>query len=176
MDAFIENFKIFWNQPIPIIGFTIGSVIIGLVVVISKTSIGKKALTTIVNKFNLVVEKNNLLIEEIKTLKNQSEEIIKTKNEELENLKNDYEIKLSSYKAELEKQSSLIKIICENSVNKNIKEAFKNYDINLETLPVNEIIEKAKNEAEKTYNDRLKALEDYIYGREETINDKTTSE
>ena len=169
MEQFIELI----NQPIPIIGFTIGAVLFFVLSIIAKTSIGKKALRKIQDindKLNKkcagLCQKLDEAEQKCVSLTVKYNEVIKNKDEEIKQLTDEYEIKLDAYKNIAKKQDEIIRVICENSVNVKIKEAFENYDITFEDLPVNEIIENAKNEVKNEYNDRLNKLEEHVYGKD----------
>lgn len=189
-NAFVEGFKTFWNQPIPIIGFTIGTVILGALFIISRTSIGKKALNKLKKLYEELtkkllkaeadlIESNNRfkrLYEESKKQLEEFNEVIdrlnELKNQEIQKLTNKYELKLINYKNQLLKQDELIKVICENSINKNIKDAYEKYIPEELDLPINEIKTKIEEKVKSEYEDRLKALEELVYGeRKETTND-----
>lgn len=188
-DAFVEGLRNFWNQPVPIIGFTVGTVICGIIYILGKTSIGKKALNKIIDinnglreqltkAENDLVDANNKIKELIKESQNKIDELvaasdvaIKNKQQEIEELANQYELKMLNYKEKLLKQEEMIKVICENSVNKVIKEAYEKYSPVLE-LPVPEIQKQIEEKVKSEYEDRLKKLEELVYGeREETTND-----
>ena len=133
-DTISNNIEQFWNKPVPIIGFTIGMCIIGIVFIISKTSIGKKALNILKKK----IEDSVLKLEEaLQKLKEATENLInavKTFNEfkkeceeKLNKQKEYYEKELNKQSQIISKQDKIIKVICENSVNIHIKEAFEEY-------------------------------------------------
>ena len=168
-NTFVEGFKEFWNQPVPIIGFTVGMCIVGVVFIIGKTSIGKKAFNKLKSEIKFLEEKNKLLLDSceeyrLKLLDSESyiKELIKTKEAEVSQLKADYELLLAPYKEQIAKQDDLLKVVCENNVNKKVKEAYENYRPEVIDIPVPKIV----NQIKAQYEDRLKALEDAINGKE----------
>lgn len=183
-DIFVENVKIFWNQPIPIIGFTVGTVVTGILFIIGRTSIGNKALNKIKDINNFITEKNNILLESCeeysKKLKDAEEtvkEILAKKDEEIKKLKDEYELKLTNYREQLLKQENMIRVICENSVNKKIKDVYEKYNPTQLELPVGELKVQIEEKVKVEYEDRIARLEELVYGeREKTTDNQTTSE
>lgn len=135
-DIFVENLKTFWNQPVPIIGFTIGMVIVGILFIVAKTSIGKKALNKIKDINDKLSKQNDVLQSQLKDVNNRCNKFVdNVSNITIPELKDYYNnvIKekyeqIAEYKNELSKRDGLLGVICENSVNVKIKEAWKNYD------------------------------------------------
>ena len=144
-DTFVEGIKTFWNQPIPIIGFTVGALIVGILSIMAKTSIGKKALNEIkrINeglKTKLLKAEGDLresqdklkaLSNEVKSRMEELEEwygkYLEDKDAEIAELKKQYESMLSECQAKIDRQAEMIKALCEASVNKIVKEAYKAY-------------------------------------------------
>lgn len=83
-DLIVENIKIFFNQPVPIIGCTIGFALMFILVIVSKTSIGKKSLNKI-KKINADLKKQ---YDELIVKNEQSKKELDSK---IANLKNEYE-------------------------------------------------------------------------------------
>lgn len=193
-NAFVEGFKTFWNQPVPIIGFTVGTVILGILAIVGKTSIGKKALNKIkeVNSnlsgqletanLRLIEAKNDLTTlgndfdRKYEALGKSANEIIAAKEQEIQELTDGYELKLSVYKEQMLKQEQLLRTICENSVNKKIKEAYESYSLEDLEAPINEIENRIKEQVKAEYEDRLAKLEELIYGKSEAEDVETASE
>ena len=101
MEQFIELI----NQPIPIIGFTIGAVLFFILSIIAKTSIGKKALRKIQDindKLNKkcaeLCQKLDEAEQKCAVLTGKCNELIENKDKEIKNLTDDYEVKLDAYK------------------------------------------------------------------------------
>lgn len=177
-DTFAENLKIFWNQPVPIIGFTVGTIIIGALFIIGKTSIGKKALNKLKALYEDLKSRYENALEMFYTTKNEFDEFKKEKEEEIKQIGETYELKLNAYKERMVKQDEIIKVLCENSPNKKVKDAFANYSPVSLDLPLNEAVESIKEETEKEYESRIAALEVLVYGKkaEETKDTETASE
>lgn len=176
-DTFAENLKIFWNQPVPIIGFTVGMVIIGALFILAKTSIGKKALNKLKQLYYDLKARYEVALEVIKDTRREFEEFKVEKEKQIIDLTNAYEVKLDNYKRLAVRQDDMIKVICENSPNVKIKKAYEEYCQTPVELPLNETVERIKNETRKEYEDRIAALEVLVYGKtEETKVNQTTSE
>lgn len=176
-DTFVENAKIFWNQPLTIILFVIVVVIIGFLFIFSKTSLGKKALNKLKALYNDLKSRYEYILEVIRVMRNEFQEFKAEKEKQIVELTDAYELKWNQYKEFAMKQDEMIKVICENSPNKHIKEAYEKYSHTDFDLPVNEIADKIREEVGKDYADRIKALEEKIYGKaEETKDNQTTSE
>ena len=172
-DVFVEGLKEFWNQPVPIIGFTVGTCIVGLAFIISKTQIGKKALNKLKALYNdlkarieAALIRFSQMEKEYEEFKEKANEAVKNKENEIRELTANYELKLNNYKNELLKQGELLKIVCENSVNKKIKEAYENYKPEILDLPVSEIKAQIEEQVKTQYDERIAKLEELIYGEE----------
>ena len=166
-DTFAENLKIFWNQPVPIIGFTVGMVIIGVLFILAKTSVGKKALNKLKQLYYDLKARYEVVLEVIKDTRREFEEFKEEKEKQIVEIKDAYELKWNQYKGFVEKQDKMIKVICENSPNVKIKKAYEEYSqIPLE-FPFNESVERIKEETRKEYEDRIAALEALVYGKKE---------
>lgn len=176
-DQFAENVKIFWNQPLTIILFTIFVIIVGFLFVFGKTSLGKKALNKLKELYADLKARWEVALEVIKETRQEFEEFKKAKDQQIIDLTDKYELKLNQYKELVVKQDEIIKVICENSPNKRVKEAYEQYSPVVLDLPVNEIADKIRAEVGKDYAERIKALEEKIYGKaEETKDNQATSE
>ena len=62
-DTFAANLKDFWSQPVPIIGFTVGTCIIGFCFIFAKTSLGKKALNKLQKLYDDLVAKYKEIVD-----------------------------------------------------------------------------------------------------------------
>ena len=184
-DTLVENIKIFWNQPVPIIGFSVGMVIVGACFIISKTQFGKKKLNQLSELVKKAVNEMEQCKKALLDTNNKFVEYKANKEQEIKDLTNNYETKLSAYKGELDKINGILESICDNSHNVNVKNAYENYvkdKINVDLLPTSEIIKEAENNIKSEYDEKLnsvinlvKELEVKVYG-EERPNTTTTSE
>lgn len=176
-DTFVENVKIFWNQPLTIVLFILLVVIVGFLFVFGKTSLGKKSLNKLKTLYYDLKSRYEYALEVIRVERNEFQEFKAEKEKQIVELTESYELKLNQYKERMIKQDELIKVICENSPNKHIKEAYEKYSPVVLDLPVNEIADKIREEVGKDYADRIKALEEKIYGKaEETKDNQATGE
>lgn len=170
-DQFAENVKVFWNQPLTIILFTIAIIIVGFLFVFGKTSLGKKALNFLKGLYADLKARIEVALQVFKETRREFEEFKEEKDKQIIELTDAYELKLLQYRELVIKQDEMIKVICENSPNKHIKEAYEKYSPVVLDLPVSDIAERIREETRKDYSERLKALEERIYGKaEETEN------
>lgn len=92
-EQLIEGFKVFWEQPVPIIGFTVGTVIIGIITIISKTSFGKKKLlqlqttiTSLTTAYDNYKSKTDEKVAELEAYYKEKLALIETKKSNTEQL------------------------------------------------------------------------------------------
>lgn len=114
----VENIKTFFNQPVPIIGCTIGFALIFALVVISKTSIGTRVLKKLTAWYNEIKEKVTAFIQEM--------------TKKAVEMENKYNEQISIAEAKWHKADELLTLIVENSHNVKIKEAYENYKKSIE--------------------------------------------
>lgn len=114
----VENIKTFFNQPVPIIGCTIGFALIFALAVISKTSIGTRVLKKLTAWYNEIKEKVTAFIQEM--------------NKKAVEMENKYNEQISIAEAKWHKADELLTLIVENSHNVKIKEAYENYKKSIE--------------------------------------------
>ena len=137
-DVFVEKFSQFWNAPVPIIGFTVGACIIGIVVIIGKTSIGRKALLRITAMFDYLKDEIKMAIKmfndlkdnkenEIKELTEKFEDRIKQIEQEKEFAILSYEEKIEKLEDELHRAEELLTSVASNFNNVKVKMALKEY-------------------------------------------------
>lgn len=148
----VEGIKEFWNQPVPIIGFTVGTVIIGVIAILAKTSIGKKAL-------NWMKEKYAELVNGYNETKKQYEEIIKTKDETIAKLTEMYNEKLALVQANKDKEREII-IALGNCINNlKVKKIIEEYSQSKEITDLSDLVDEVKAKYESKYQELLSRLE-----------------
>lgn len=149
-EQWVEGFKTFWSQPIPIIGFTVGTVLISLLFFLAKTSFGKKA-----------IRKANDKVEELKSdyikLKEDTEKLNK-------NLKDYYEEKMALMNEAKEKEQKIIIAIGESINNKNIKSIINEYknELKEEKIVISDVVEEKVNETKEQYEQVLNSYESIV--------------
>ena len=148
----VEGIKEFWNQPVPIIGFTVGTIIIGVIAILAKTSIGKKAL-------NWMKEKYTELLNGYNETKKQYEEIIKTKDETIAKLTEMYNEKLALVQANKDKEREIIIALgnCINNVK--VKKIIEEYSQSKEITDLSDLVDEVKEKYESKYQELLSRLE-----------------
>ena len=111
----------FWNKPVPIIGFTVGAIIIGVLMILEKTSIGKKALKELRAKY-----------EEIKNsadaMKNVCDKLLDEKDSIIEEMKKEYETKLAIIQEQRNKEKEIIIAVGRNINNVKIQKIIDEYE------------------------------------------------
>lgn len=105
--------KDFFNQPVPIIGCTIGFLLITILNILSKTSWGRKTINTVIGSVN--------------TLKAETTAKIAETSENINNLKNEYEQKLAIAETHSQELENLLLNIGDQLHNKQIKEYVEKY-------------------------------------------------
>lgn len=115
MDQFIELVKDFFNQPIPIIGCSVGFALIFVLTIISKTSLGKKALVEMKNYFSSVKAE----YEAFKKLHNQ---YVADKEKEITLIKEQCELLISQIKEEAKQRDAEILSVLSEIPNKKVQE------------------------------------------------------
>ena len=136
----VENIKIFFNQPVAIIGCSVGFLLVFVLVLCAKTSLGKKALNFLKKGFNDLVVSFN-------THKQETEN-------KIGELKSYYENELKNIEAENSLLKDLIVFIADESHNHKIKDYVSQCKDKLlkvksdYTLLVEEKINEVKKEAE----------------------------
>lgn len=158
----VEGFKIFWEQPVPIIGFTVGSLISFFLVVFSKTTIGKRALNKITGMFEESERTRKDVVEKY-------EQLLKEKDEMLAQLTTEYENKLSLIQANKDREKEVIIAIAENIHNVKVAKIIEEYKQEPEVEEVSEYIESVKEEIKQEYESKyemvLKQLEELKNGK-----------
>lgn len=152
-NTIVEGFKVFWSQPVPIIGFTVGTVIIGALSIISKTSIGKKALNSLKAKYNDLVNGYN-------EVKKQYDEIIAKKDEIITTMTEEYNNKLALIQANKDKEREVIIALgnCINNVK--VKKIIEEYSQLDEITDVSQFVDDIKNKYESKYQELLAQIEE----------------
>lgn len=143
-ETIAHNIESFWNKPVPIIGFTIGALVIGAFTILKYTSIGKKAINFFKAKYE---ELKNKYYDTC----NKYDEIIEKKDEQLAKLKEMYEEKLALVQANRDKEREVIIAIAENIHNVKIQKIIEEYKNFPEITDISEVIESKKAELESIY-------------------------
>ena len=109
----VENIKNFFDQPVPIICCSVGALLVFVLTVISKTSIGKRALNKLTS-----------LINETKETAATTKALAETRINEL---KETYETKIAVVQSEYQELETLILSISANIRNENVKNILTTY-------------------------------------------------
>ena len=161
---FVEGLKTFWNQPVPIIGFTVGTLVVAFLTILSKTSFGKRAIKELKNMFSTL---KNMWLES----KNNYDKIVAIKDEEIKILTETYESKLAVIQAENIHCKDIIIEIAENINNVKVKEIIKKYK-NEASTPIEMISTDTYDKAQT----RIKELEEEIVRLKNEIAETTKEE
>lgn len=179
--------KDFFNQPVPIIGCTIGFLLITILSILSKTSWGRKTINTVIGSIN--------------TLKAETTAKISETSENINNLKNEYEQKLAIAETHSQELETLLLNIGDQLHNKQIKEYVEKYRqtkqdaktqvqnlveqsskaIELKMEEMQKQMDSYKNELAKQYQEmienyekELKELQEKVENKKELMSDGTT--
>jgi len=144
-DTIVNAIKEFFNQPVPIIGITVGSLLMLILTILSKTSIGQKAL----RQFKKWYEELKLAFTNYK----------KESDETLQKVKDYYEEELQKAKSEYNALCKFTMSIASNINNVKVKEALADFEkqIDLSKSDYQGYVESKIEEAKKTYELELQA-------------------
>lgn len=127
MDQFFEAVKEFFNQPVPIIGCTIGFLLISILTILAKTSIGKKALLRLQSGFAEVHEKYRLLIDLHNDTVKHYEKEIAARDEYIKQIETKYQEIIDEVVAKYEEEKDKIIDILEDLPNKKVQQKLLTY-------------------------------------------------
>lgn len=150
-NSVVEGIKTFFNQPIPIIGCTIGFALVFVLTVISKTSIGRKTLKKLGGWYDELKTKYNEFHDDVS--KNVAE-MQKTYNEQI-----------AVATAKWNEANELIELLVENSHNVKVKDAYQQYKEKINGYATNfenTLQEKINEKVEKIENLEIGALKTQI--------------
>lgn len=151
-DIFVNGLKEFFNQQVPIIGCTIGFVLIFALVIISKTSIGTKALKKLKSWYEELVRSYRLFKEVVEKMLNEQKEF--------------YESELKKAEAKYYEIANLIVLIAENTHNEKVKSALIEYKEKVDLTKtnfeeyINTIVNEKVSEATSKFEDTKAKLEE----------------
>jgi len=150
----------FFNLPLPIAGISVGTAGVFLLILFSKTSLGKKLYNSVVKSVKDAVD----------TL-NEYKAYADTKIEEL---RNNYEEKLQIVNAKNEALEKLLITVSENINNKKIKEVVNKYCENSnEIIAICDVVDDKVIEAkEQAVSEANKVIEDYKAKLEAEFNER----
>lgn len=152
----------FWNKPVPIIGFTVGACILGALWIISKTSIGKKALKELRAKYEEIKNVND-------AIKKIADDLLEAKDNVIAEMKKEYEAKLAIAQEEVRQTKQLVIAIASNINNVKIKKLIEEFEKLPEPQNVSDYIIQVKEQYESEYKQKyelvLKRLEELENGK-----------
>lgn len=169
-ETIVQKIADFWNMPVPIIGFTVGSVVLGIIWIISKTSFGRKSINWCKNQLKEMKDAND-------KAKADYEETIKLKDEIIAGLTAEYEEKLALVQLNRDKEREIIIAIGEKINNVKIKKIIEEYK-NMPTIEsISDYVQELENKYESKYELLLKRLEELENEKgKETINSDSVEE
>ena len=110
-----ENLGAFFNMPVVVSVMSVTFGFIYLLVIFSKTSLGKKLFNKVRVQYDEIVCKSGKMSEELATFK-------KEKDEQIKEIKEEYEKRLALALSEEEELENCLKTIAETTANKKVKE------------------------------------------------------
>lgn len=148
-NSIVENIKIFFEQPVAIIGCSVGCLLFYTLVFISKTSFGKKSILSVQKKFD--------------ELKSKYDENVALLGEKVANLKKEYDDKVAIVEKHAQEVENLIFAISENINNKHVKELIEEYKRQKQEISeeVNDLVNQATLELNDKLQEVQKQLEEY---------------
>lgn len=148
-NAIVENIKIFFQQPVAIIGCSVGCLLFYTLTFLSKTSFGKKSIRKVNNAFN--------------ELKQGYEENKAQLGEKVAYLRNEYEEKVAIVEKHALELETLLFEISENINNKKVKELVEQYKLKKDEtqIKVNDLIEKSSLAMSEKINEVQTQMEEY---------------
>lgn len=172
-----NNIEWFCNLPLPIVGISVGTAFAFLLIIFSKTSLGKKI-------YSKAVAKVESAVSLLKTYKEDADKKVAS-------LKSEYEEKLQIVNAKNEKLEKLLIAVSENINNKKVKELVDTYckeskeviaiadvvdDAIIETKEqcvkeTQSIIEEYKEKLQAEFDSKSKELEEQIAKYKELLNE-----
>jgi len=151
----------FFDKPVPIIGCTVGFLLVAILKIISSTSIGKKSLNTLKSSMASVLTKNEELVEQLTKERESVSNALNSKNEEVDALTEEYEAKLQLVANNYKLLEELVLGICKAISNKNVKELASKYSPMIND-GINELVDQAKKEVEEEYSSEIEELKKEI--------------
>lgn len=175
-DEIVEKIASFWNMKVPIIGFTVGAIVIGFLVIISKTSWGRKAINWCKKKigdFEIIFKEAN---DTYKRTLEEKDALLKLKDEIIEKMKQEYDTKLAIVQNQRNEERNVIIAIGQCINNVKVKKIIEDYI----SKPVAESVSEYTQEIEENYEDKykelLKRIEVLENERKETIDSNPVEE
>lgn len=148
-DQIVNTINAFFNTPVPIICCSVGSLLIFIIAVISKTSIGKKALNKLTKQYNEITD----IYQKAKV----------DYEKHITELKQDYETKLALVQAKRDDVEKLLIYVCENTNNKKVKEALELYkQSTTKVVEISDLVSEKEKEVRKECEEKLNYFESQV--------------
>lgn len=164
-ESIVEWVKDFFNQPVPIIGVSVGLLLLYSLVIFSKTSLGKKALNTLRTKCEEAKKETETIKKEVDEFK---ERIIKETSEQVSSMKEYYETELKKGEAKiavLEKLCISMAELSHNGKIESVVEETKDKLVSCKTdfdFMVEEKVEQTKATYEEKYETEMKHYKEEV--------------
>lgn len=148
-NTIVENIKIFFEQPVAIIGCSVGCLLFYSLVFISKTSFGKKSILRLKTSYNELLVKFNDLVAQT--------------GEKVENMRKQYEEQVAIVEKHTLELENLLFAISENINNKKVKELVEQYKSTKEnfTTSIDELLENSSLALNEKIKEVQNQLEEY---------------
>lgn len=162
----------FFNLTLPVVGLSVGMVCLVAWRIFARSSFGKKQIKEAREKADKMESK----AKEIEEKFEKDKEAIKQEADaKIKAIETYYETKLAQGQAKKDELESFIISVCGHIHNEKVSalvEDYKNKVSSYQTIMTDKINE-AKAEVMKSYEKRMKELEDTVYGKEEQNNSST---
>lgn len=151
--------------PIPIIGITMGSLLLVLLLLFSKTSLGKALLNKSLDALNKGIQATNECKQILAETKKSAEEMVVAKQKELEEFKETSAALVDGVRQEVRNKEQFYLEVFKEINNVNIQEKVDAYiqeETSQQFEDASEIIKNAKDETRKEYDNQLEEMNKQI--------------
>ncbi len=159
--------------PIPIIGITMGSLLLVLLLLFSKTSLGKKLFNESLNAMNKGIQATKECKQILQDTKKAAEKLVEEKEEELKAVKQTTTVLVDGVRQEVRNKEKFYLEVFKEINNVNVQEKVNEY-IKEETKQfedVSEIIKTAKDETRKEYDNQFEEINKKIELLNKAVNE-----
>lgn len=147
--------------PIPIIGITMGSLLLVLLLLFSKTSLGKKLFNESLNALNKGIQATKECKQILQDTKKAAEKLVEEKEEELKAVKQTTTVLVDGVRREVRNKEQFYLEVFKEINNVNVQEKVNEYikeETSQQFEDASKIIKNAKDETRKEYDNQLEEI------------------